>query len=44
MIFCHKCGTRKVDVREDANHSLVGRCPQCEPKDPPKNIEGLPIN
>lgn len=44
MIFCHKCGTRKVDVREDANHRLVGRCPQCEPKDPPQNIDGLSIN
>lgn len=44
MIFCHKCGTRKVDVREDANHSLVGRCPQCEPKDSLQNIDGLSIN
>lgn len=43
MLFCSKCGTRKVDVHEDTNHSLVGRCPQCEPKEPPKDIEGLPI-
>ena len=44
MLFCHKCGTRKVDVREDDNHSLIGRCPQCEPIDPSKDMEGLPIN
>ena len=44
MIFCHKCGTRKVDVREDDNHRLVGRCPQCEPKDSLQNIDGLSIN
>ena len=31
MIFCHKCGTRKVDVQENDGHRLTGRCPNCEP-------------
>ena len=31
MFFCHKCGTRKVDVQENDGHRLTGRCPNCEP-------------
>lgn len=31
MIFCHQCGTQKVDVRSDGNGLLHGRCPVCEP-------------
>ena len=31
MIFCHKCGSQKVDVHADGSGRLAGRCPVCEP-------------
>lgn len=40
MIFCHVCGTQKVDVRSDSG-KLIGRCPICEPLPPPEEMEPL---
>jgi hypothetical protein len=40
MIFCHHCGTQKVDVHEEAGGRLVGRCPICEPlPEPPDDVQ-----
>ena len=38
MIFCHICGTQKVDIQLDGSGRLRGRCPICEPLPPPEEM------
>ena len=42
MIFCHKCGSQKVDVHEDGSGRLVGRCPVCEPLNSVQSSSAFP--
>lgn len=41
MIFCHKCGTRKVDVHENGEHRPEGRCPLCDPLPPVEQTQDM---
>ena len=42
MVFCSKCGGLKKSIRtESGKYEIL--C-QCEPKEPPKDIEELPVN
>ena len=41
MIFCHICGTQKVDVQSESG-KLRGRCPICEPLPPAEEVPPPP--